>query len=170
MKKVYGYLKRKLASPNKYAKELGVTFGRNCIFNTKQFGSEPYLISIGDNFYSSSNVQFITHDGSVNVLRNLYKKYANTDLFGKIIIGNNVFLGYGVAVLPNSIIGDNVIVGAGSIVKGTIKSNSVYAGVPAKYKMSIEQYLEKNKHLFSETKSLSAKEKENYIKNEFLIS
>jgi len=154
----------KILSANKVAKIKGVHFGKNCKFLTKNFGSEPYLIYIGDNFYSSSNVNFITHDGSVNVLRNLYKEYKNIDYIAPIIIGNNVFIGNGSTILPGAIIEDNIIIGAGSIVKGKLKSNSVYAGVPAKHISSLEDYKEKNKKYFLNTKSLNKKDKKLFLK------
>jgi len=154
----------KIKSSNEVAKILGVQFGKNCKFGSKNFGSEPYLIKIGDNFYSSSKVQFITHDGSVNVLRNLYPELHDIDYFSPIIIGNNVFIGYGAIILPGSIIEDNVIVGAGSIVKGFLKKNSVYAGNPAKYICSLEEYKEKNKKNFIHTKKLDFKTKKAVIK------
>lgn len=62
-----------------------------------------------------------------------------------------------------------MIVGAGSIVKGHLKDNSVYAGTPVKYICSIEKYIEKNKGNFLYTKGLSNKEKEEYIKKNFGI-
>lgn len=154
----------KLINPNKVAKISGVQFGVNCNFGTKQFGSEPYMIKIGDNFYSSTNVQFITHDGSVNVVRNMYEQYKNIDLLAPIIIGNNVFIGYGVIVLPGTMIGDNVIVGAGSVIKGELKSNSIYAGVPAKYICSIDEYVKKNENKFLYTKALIPKDKIVFIR------
>lgn len=166
--KYYKLVRSKLISANKVAKLSGVTFGKNCKFLTIKFGSEPQLITIGDDFYSSSNVQFLTHDGSVNVIRNLYEEYKNIDYFSPIVIGNNVFLGYGVVVLPGSIIGDNVIVGAGTIVRGKLKSNSVYAGVPSKHICSLDDYLNKHKKSFILTKNLSKKEKEIILKNKFL--
>ncbi|PGM62806.1 transferase [Bacillus cereus] len=49
-----------------------------------------------------------------------------------ISIGSNVWLGAGVRVLSGTIIEDNVVIGAGSIVKGRANKNSLYAGVPAK--------------------------------------
>lgn len=47
-------------------------------------------------------------------------------------IGNNVWLGANVIILPGTIIEDNCIIAAGSVVNKLIESNSVYAGVPAK--------------------------------------
>lgn len=150
-------------SPNEIAKEVGVRFGKDCHFNTKNFGSEPYLIKIGNNFYTSAKVQFITHDGSINVLRNLYPENKNADIFHPITIGNNVFIGYGATILPGTIIEDNVIIGAGSIVKGKINANSVYAGVPSKFICTIEEYYLKNKKDFVFTKGMDKDEKYLFI-------
>ena len=145
----------------------GVKLGENCIIaESVDFGSEPYLITIGNHFYSSDNVKFITHDGSVNVLRNLYEKLKNADLIGKIIVGNNVFLGVDVVVLPGTEIGDNVIVGAKSIVKGILNENSVYAGIPAKYVCSIEEFKNKNLSKIIYTKHLSYNDKRLYLTRE----
>lgn len=159
---IFSILKR-LLHPNKIAKIQGVKFGKNCNFGNVNFGSEPNFIKIGDNFYSSSNVQFITHDGSVNVIRNMYSEYKNIDLFEPILIGNNVFIGFGAVILPGTEISDNVIIGSGSVVKGKIESNSVYAGVPAKFICTIDKYLEKNKEKFIQTKNMDPKEKKIFI-------
>jgi len=163
LKKIYNRVLRTMLSPNNLAKRLGVQFGKNCKFGTKKFGSEPFMIKIGNDFYSSGEVQFITHDGSVNILRNIHEDHKSIDLFSPIVIGNNVFIGYRSIILPGTRIGDNVIVGAGSVVKGKLESNSVYAGVPVKYICSIEEYLEKNKKNFIDTKHLQPKDKKNYV-------
>ena len=54
-----------------------------------------------------------------------------TDISLPIILGNNVWIGRGCILLPGTVIGDNVIVGANSVVKGALESNSIYAGSPA---------------------------------------
>ena len=51
---------------------------------------------------------------------------------GEVVIGNNVWLGDKVAVLSGVHIGDNVIVGANSVVTKDIPDNSMVAGAPAK--------------------------------------
>lgn len=157
-----------LCSNYKFAKFSGVKMGRNCKIGTKKLGSEPYLISIGNDFYTSSNIQFITHDGSINVLRNCYKEYKTADLFGRISIGNNVFIGYGCTILPGSIIEDNVIVGANTVVKGILGRNSVYAGVPARYICSLEEYKNKVQSKLVPTKGMNADDKLNYIKKNII--
>lgn len=68
--------------------------------------------------------------------------YSNYYRFGKKVtvekitqnvqIGNNVFIGANCTILPGTTINDNVVIGAGSIVKGELESNSIYVGVPCK--------------------------------------
>ncbi len=52
--------------------------------------------------------------------------------YGKISIGNGVWLGAHVIILPGTSIGDGVVVGANSVVKSDIPSNAIVAGSPAK--------------------------------------
>lgn len=168
VRKIYLRIAYYFLSNYKFAKLSGVVMGKNCKIGTKKLGSEPYLITIGDDFYTSSNIQFITHDGSVNVLRNSYSEHKTADLFGRIKIGNNVFIGYGCTILPGSIIADNVIVGANTVVKGSLKSNSVYAGVPARYICSLDEYKQKIQSKLVPTKGMSAEDKMNYIKKNII--
>lgn len=156
-------------SPLQFAKIVGVKMGENCEIRTKLFGSEPYLISMGNNVATSGNVQFVTHDGSLHVIRNLYPKLKDVDLIKPIKIGNNVFIGLNVIILPGTIIGDNVVVGAGAITKGILKSNSVYAGVPAKFICSIDEYKLKNENSFIHTKHLNGLHKKNYLNKSYDI-
>ena len=51
---------------------------------------------------------------------------------GPVIIGNNVWIGSGVIILPNVTIGDNCILGANSVVTKSFEKNSVIAGNPAR--------------------------------------
>lgn len=62
---------------------------------------------------------------------------------GKTIIGNNVFVGMDSIILMGTHIGDNVVIGAGSVVIGVIESNSVYAGNPAKKICTLEEFYNK---------------------------
>jgi acetyltransferase-like isoleucine patch superfamily enzyme len=49
-----------------------------------------------------------------------------------VVIGDNVFIGANSCVLPGSVVGSNVVVAAGSVVKGTLESNCIYGGVPCR--------------------------------------
>ena len=138
-------VQRRLAPFNqvKYAKRLGVNIGKNClIISTPNYGSEPWLITIGDHVELTSNISFITHDGSTWVFRDK-EKYKNVIRYGTIYIGDNSFVGQGTTFLPGSHVGKGCIIGAGSLVKGKIDDNTVYAGVPAHYICTVEEFAEK---------------------------
>lgn len=121
-----------------YSKYLGIKAGRNCVITGKiNFGSEPYLIEIGNRVRITNNVTFHTHDGGTGVLRD---KYPGINVFGKIIVKDNVFLGSNSTILPGVTINENVIVAAGSVVTKDLESDSVYGGVPAKKIKSLKDY------------------------------
>ena len=61
------------------------------------------------------------------------------------------------------------LVGAGSIVKGHIEKDSVYAGVPARRIKSLTDYKLDIKDNIIDTKNLSPKSKKDYLKNFFRI-
>lgn len=150
---------------DKFIKNGGV-LGEKCeIFPDVEFGSEPYLITIGDNVRITNGVRFATHDGGVHVLRNM--GVDNIDVFGKIIIGDNVFIGWNSIILPNVTIGNNVVIGAGSIVTHSIPDNCVVAGNPAKIIKSIDEYKEDAIKKGVYTKNLSWHEKRKYLTNRF---
>ena len=162
----YRKLVYKFGSYKKRARILrkrGVIIGKNSeIQPNTVFGSEPYLIELGDNVRIISGVQFMTHDGGLWVLRN-NGKLPNSDKFGKIKIGNNVHIGTNSIILPGITIGDNVIIGAGAVVTKDIPSNSVAVGVPARVIETIDEYYEKNKDKIIYTKNLSKEEKKKKI-------
>ena len=156
----------RLRSSVKIARDLGVTLGKNCKFlddPIAMFGTEPYLIKIGDHVELTHGVKLITHDGSVWTLREK-EQYKNVDFMAPIVIGNNTFVGMNSLILPGTTIGNNVIIGAGSVVKGTIPDNTVYAGVPARFIKTIDEFEKLKKDKLFETKNISAKNKEATIR------
>lgn len=79
----------------KYLRKKGVSIGEDCqIYKNVKFGTEPYLISIGNHVRLTDNVRFITHDGAVWVLRKLYNDNS-LDIVKPITIKDNVFVGWG---------------------------------------------------------------------------
>ena len=85
--------------PVGYCRRKGVKIGNNVVILSKFcFGSEPYLVEIGDDVRINWGANFITHDGSMWVIRNLARdgKYpgelVNGDLFGKINAEAEIFL------------------------------------------------------------------------------
>lgn len=133
----------KKEDPIKYAKSLGVKVGENCRFvDNPQWGSEPYLISVGDHVLISSNVTFMTHDGATWLFRE-EGPYKDTYKFGPIKIGNNCFIGLRAIILPNVTIGDNCIIATGSVVTKNVPSGEVWGGVPAHFITKTEAYAKK---------------------------
>lgn len=120
----------------------GISVGENTVFvdsrtNTIDVG-RPYLLEIGSNSLIGKGVIILTHDYSRTVLR---KKFG--ELIGegkKTVIGNNVFIGMNAIILMGAHIGNNVIVGAGSVVSGTIPDDVVVAGNPARVVRTIEEH------------------------------
>ena len=156
----------KLRSSVKIARDIGVTIGQNCKFlddPVAMFGTEPYLIKIGDHVELTHGVKLITHDGSVWTLREK-EQYKNVDFMAPIVIGNNVFVGMNSLILPGTTIGNNVIIGAGSVVKGVIPDNTVYAGVPARFIKTFDAFEDSKKGQLLETKNISSKNKEEAIR------
>lgn len=138
--------------------------GKNVdIVGNVNFGSEPYLITIGDDTTISFDCAFVTHDAATRVLRHLPGENPETVIYGKIIIGKNCFIGCRTIILPNVTIGDNVIIGAGSIVNKDIPSNTVAAGNPCKIICSLDEYKNKHKNDFLYMVSLPFNEKKKYL-------
>ena len=127
-------------NPIKYARKIGVKVGEDCRFvSPPKFGSEPWLIEIGNHVELTSDIVFLTHDGATWVFRN-EEKYSQVLKYGKIIIKDNCFIGYGTTILPGVCIGPNSIVGAGSLVTKSIPSNEVWGGNPARFICTLEDY------------------------------
>jgi hypothetical protein len=129
---LYGMFLRLLALLGKnesYARRLGVTVGTGCRILTRYFGSEPFLIEIGDRVTLSRDVMFLNHDGSTWLMRD---ERGRRQQFGRIRVGSDVFIGARTILLPGVEIGDRVVVGAGSVVTRSIPSGLVVAGNPAR--------------------------------------
>lgn len=84
-------------------------------------------IEIGDDCLIASHVTItsLTHNASS-------RKFSDENVGGKIIIGNNVWIGTHSIILPGISIGDNCIIGAGTLVNKDVPNNSVITGSPGK--------------------------------------
>ena len=171
MKNLFNLLSYKLSNRTsdgrvKYLRKQGCKIGEKTrlLCSISCFGTEPYLIEIGEDCLLSGNLSLFTHDGGVKVLNSLnYFDGKKMDKVGKIIIGNNCFIGCGAKIISGVSIGVNVIVGAGSIVTKDCPSNSIVAGVPAKIICTIEEFYEKNKDKFVNTAGMSHERKKVFL-------
>lgn len=101
--------------------------------------SHCWHITIGDNVTLAPYVHILAHDAST-------KHFLGYTKIGKVNIGNKVFIGASSMILPGVIIGDNVVIGAGSIVNIDIPSNSVAVGNPVKVIGSINDFISKKEY------------------------
>ncbi|EOS25693.1 hypothetical protein C806_01820 [Lachnospiraceae bacterium 3-1] len=105
--------------------------------------TRPWLLSIGEYTKITRGCVILTHDYSLSVLRRVYGEWLGE---GKVTrIGKNCFLGMNTVILMGASIGDNCIVGAGSVVSGVFPDNVVIAGNPARIVRTLEQQYEKRK-------------------------
>ena len=139
-------------------KIIGLKAGKSTFLDNKIYIKQPWKLRIGKNttinrgveFYSgvkstskiiignncaiAPNVKFYAAGHDPNT-RNL------TDSSADNIIGNNVWIGANSIILQGVTVGDNAIVGAGSLVNKDLDRNCIFAGVPAIFKR--ERVIEK---------------------------
>lgn len=146
------WVRRSSESLIAYYRSKGIQIGKNCVFRSA--GSvridimRPALVSIGDNVDMNKNFTIMAHDFSHRVFLPLYGEFLSSS--GEVRIGNNIYFGTDVTVLKGVSIGDNCVIGAGSVVSRSIPANSVAAGVPCRVICSLEEYYEKRKQLWIE--------------------
>ena len=119
--------------------------GENCSIMKRKVPLYSNLIFLHDNVRIASHVGFVTHDGVHRMLNNRPCGGDFIEKLGCIEIMNNVFIGSCTQIKYNVRIGNNVIIGANSFVAKDIPDNSVYAGTPARYICSFDEYVEKQK-------------------------
>lgn len=122
--------------------------------------TRPCLIEIGDDVCFTRGCTVLTHGADWQVLRNVYGELLGSS--GRVKIGNNVFMGTASIVLKGVTIGDNCIVGAGSLVTRDVPPFSVAAGNPARVIYHLEEYyrLRKNRYV-DEAKAYASSIKRN---------
>lgn len=129
------YVKHGLKVGNRFSRQSG----------TRLDISNCWLIEIKDNVTLANRVQILAHDDAAEQFTG-YRKV------GKVVIGNNVFVGAGSIILPGVTIGDNCIIGAGSLVNKCVPANTVVAGVPIKEIKKLDTYLEKAQNDIAQAK------------------
>ena len=157
MRKVYKYIHKinypfYLTHYPRLLSKMGINFSGGTdnvgfISPSVSFDSYDYAkyITIGDNTIMSKNIQILVHDYTIgNAMYALGKaEKGNLPHFLKEVkIGNNCFIGMHSIILPGTEIGDNTIVGAGSVVKGKIPSGVIVAGNPAKVIKTTQEYVD----------------------------
>ncbi len=107
-----------------------VTIGRNCYLNRGVQLDSNGNIDIGNNVSMGYNTLVIT---SAHLEQGREIKNITSVISDDVKIGDGVWIGSNVTILPGSDIGNKCIIGAGAVVRGKLRPNGVYAGVPARY-------------------------------------
>lgn len=129
----------------RYLRKQGFDIGENVfIRDPRSFvidGTRRASITIGNNVYFNRNTSIIAHDEMAKVFRLKFNDWLPSN--GHILIGNNVVFARNVTILKGVTIGDNCIIGFGSVVTKDIPKDSVAVGTPAKVVCTIEEYYNK---------------------------
>lgn len=105
---------------------LNITVGRNVFINSCCNFQDQGSITIGDGSKIGHKVTLATLNHGI------VPEERGTLYPAPITIGKNVWIGAAATVVPGVTIGDNSIVGAGSVVTKDVPANIIVAGVPAK--------------------------------------
>lgn len=159
LNKIVSFYWKHFASPIKYARHRGVKIGDNCLIATRNWPSESYLITIGDNVQITNGVFLHTHGGG-NSIR---KDHPDFDVFGKVVIEDWAYIGAYSQIMPGVTIGKGALVAAGSVVTKSVAAHTVVGGNPARLICTIEEYYERNKRYNISTKGKSYQEKKKII-------
>lgn len=95
------------------------------------------------------------------------EKHPDLDVIAPIRVGNNVFIGADCLILPGVTIGDDVVIGARSVVSRDIPAGCVAAGTPAKPIRPLEAYYQKVLDCSVPTKSLAPADKKAFLLKQF---
>lgn len=146
-------------SLEKQARYAGVTIGKGNFVASRFWSTEAYLITVGDYCQITGGVKFFTHGGGDSVRL----KYPKFDTFGKVKIGNYVYIGNNALIMPGVTIGNNVLIAAGSVVTKSVPDNVVVGGNPARYISTTEEYINRNLKHNTNSKGMSQQEKKKML-------
>jgi maltose O-acetyltransferase len=112
-----------------------LTIGKNVWISKDkqiQIRSDCQLL-IGDNTEIGSEVMFLSDTHEIGDKT----KRAGLGKHGNISVGTGCWIGARVTILPNTYLGNGVVIAAGSVVFGTFPDNVMIAGIPAKIKKEL---------------------------------
>lgn len=137
-----------MAGRERLLRQIFGKLGKNPYVEPMLFCGFGFNIEAGDNFFANNNCVFvdpgkITFGDDVKIAPQCgfytalhpldpQQRKDNLEAAYPITVGNNVWFGGGVKVLPGVTIGDNCVIGAGSVVTKDIPANSLAVGNPCR--------------------------------------
>lgn len=158
-KRISYFYWRYVVSPKKYAKHIGVQIGKNCFISTREWSSEPYLITVGNNVQITRCVSIHTHGGG-NSIRHICPDF---EAFGKVEIKDGAYIGAFSHIMPGVTVGEGALVAAGSVVTKSVPDHMVVGGNPARIICTTSEFLERNQKYNLHIKGVSAEEKKRIL-------
>ena len=148
-----------LCSREQIARKRGVVMGHDNFIASDFWSSEPYLIKVGSHCAITSGVKFFTHGGG-RIARSKYPKF---DCFGRVEIGDYVYIGTNSLICQGVRIGNNVLVAAGSVVTKSVPDGMVVGGNPARIIGTIDEYIGRNSKYNLNSKGMSPEDKKSLL-------
>lgn len=133
--------------------------GEHCLIGTRNWPSEPYLITIGDYVQITHGVSIYTYGGG-NAIK---ERHPDFDVFGKVIIEDWAYIGAYSQIMPGVTIGEGALVAAGSVVTKSVPPHTVVGGNPARFICTTQDFYEHNKKYNIGTKRLSLQDKKRFL-------
>ncbi len=162
MSRLRNFFARLFSNPLKECKRNGMKVGKGCNILSWKIIAEAYLIEIGDYVQITDGVHLFTHGGGW-ILRHYGRGISDYDSFGKVVIGNNVYIGNNACIMPGITIGNNVVIGAASVVTKNVPDNVVIAGNPARIINTIDNYCMKMERWNLHCKNMSDDKKKVFL-------
>ncbi len=168
MKRLVYILKRiyvNIIGEYRWALKNGLKVGKGCVIPSKtDFGSEPYLVKLGDRVRCSFGVTFLTHDGGTWAFRR-NPECETVIKFAPVVVDDDTFIGARAIIMPGVHIGKNCVIGTGSVVTKDVPDGSVVAGIPAVSICTTYEYYNKSLNNMPKDFDMAAyqKDKKGYL-------
>ncbi len=130
-----------------HLRKSGTEIGEGCWIVPTSFGTEPYLVRIGNHVAIAEGVSFMTHDGGPWIFRD---RIPDLQVLGPIVVCDNCYIGARAIIGPNVRIGPNSVVMAGSVVISDVPPNTLVLGVPARPLLSLDKFRQRCMEQWSE--------------------
>lgn len=111
-----------------------IVIGSRCSIRNNAHITAIDSITIGDNLLTGTNVLITDNSHGQSTREHMSLPCTERPMYSKgpVVIGNNVWLGNNVCVMPCVTIGDGAIIGANSVVTHDVPAYAVAAGIPAR--------------------------------------